>query len=97
MTITVNPILIAAAVLPAVFLLIKVEREDHLEKESRGLLFSLVAFGIISTAIASLGEGYRFELRSVKYPEKVKAGAPVTVESKWVNVGVSWLDRKSVV
>ena len=42
--------------LPAVFLLIKVEREDHLEKESRGLLFSLVAFGIISTAIASLGE-----------------------------------------
>ena len=56
MTITVNPILIAAAVLPAVFLLIKVEREDHLEKESRGLLFSLVAFGIISTAIASLGE-----------------------------------------
>ena len=56
MTITVNPILIAAAVLSAVFLLIKVEREDHLEKESRGLLFSLVAFGIISTAIASLGE-----------------------------------------
>ena len=56
MTITVNPILIAAAVLPAVFLLIKVEREDHLEKESRGLLFSLVAYGIISTAIASLGE-----------------------------------------
>ena len=56
MTITVNPILIAAAVLPAVFLLIKVEREDHLEQESRGLLFSLVAFGIISTAIASLGE-----------------------------------------
>ena len=56
MTITVNPILIAAAVLPAVFLLIKVEREDYLEKESRGLLFSLVAFGIISTAIASLGE-----------------------------------------
>jgi len=56
MMISVNPILIAAAVLPAIFLLVKVEREDHLEKESHSLLISLVAFGIISTALASLGE-----------------------------------------
>ena len=53
---TVDPILIAAAVIPAIFLLIKVERADRLEKESRGLLASLVLFGIASTAIASLLE-----------------------------------------
>ncbi len=53
---TVNPILIAAAVIPAVILLVRVERADRLEKESKRLLLSLVLFGIISTAIASLGE-----------------------------------------
>ena len=35
--------------------------------------------------------GYRFELRSVSYPEKVKVGEPVKVASTWANVGVSWL------
>ena len=53
---TANPILIAAAVIPAVILLIRVERADRLEKESRGLLMSLVLYGIISTTIATLGE-----------------------------------------
>ena len=53
---TVDPILIAAAVIPAIVLLIKVERADRLEKESTGLLVSLVLFGIASTAIASLLE-----------------------------------------
>ena len=53
---SVDPILIAAAVIPALFLLIRVERADRLEKESRGLLLSLVVFGVISTVIASLGE-----------------------------------------
>ena len=53
---TVDPILIAAAVIPAIVLLIKVERADRLEKESRGLLVSLVLFGIASTAFASLLE-----------------------------------------
>ena len=51
-----NPILIIAAVVPALALLIKVERADRLEKESRRLLLSLVLYGIVSTAIASLGE-----------------------------------------
>ena len=51
-----NPILIAAAVIPAFILLVKVEKADRLEKESRGLLLSLVFFGIFATAIASLGE-----------------------------------------
>lgn len=52
----VDPVLIAAAVIPAIILLVKVERADRLEKESRGLLASLVLFGIASTAIASLLE-----------------------------------------
>ena len=34
----INPILIAAAVIPAVYLLIRVERADRLEKESGRLL-----------------------------------------------------------
>ena len=56
MIFTVNPVLIAAAVIPAIVLLVKVERADRLEKESRGLLVSLVLFGIASTVIASLLE-----------------------------------------
>ena len=55
-TFTANPILIAAAVIPAIFLLVRVERADRLEKESRKMLVTLVLFGIIATAIASLGE-----------------------------------------
>ena len=53
---TADPLLIAAAVIPAVFLLVRVERADRLEKESPKLLISLVLFGIIATLIASLGE-----------------------------------------
>lgn len=56
MVFTVDPILIAAAVIPAIVLLVKVERADRLEKESRGLLLSLILFGIASTAVASLLE-----------------------------------------
>ena len=56
MVFTVNPILIAAAVIPAVILLVRVERLDRLEKESTGLLLSLVVFGVISTSVAALGE-----------------------------------------
>ena len=56
MIFTVNPILIAAAVIPAIFLLVRVERADRLEKESRGLLLSLVVFGVVATALASLAE-----------------------------------------
>lgn len=34
--------------------------------------------------------GYRFELREVVYPETVKTGEKVEIESTWVNVGVAW-------
>ncbi|MDY2719599.1 MAG: PrsW family intramembrane metalloprotease [Candidatus Faecousia sp.] len=51
-----NPILIAAAVLPAVFLLVKVYRADRLEREPPMLLVSLVLYGILATGLALLTE-----------------------------------------
>ena len=51
-----NPVLIAAAVIPAILLLIYVYKADKLEKESPGLLFSLVVYGVLSTFLAQLGE-----------------------------------------
>ena len=35
--------------------------------------------------------GYRFALQEVTYPDVVTAGEKVTVRSKWINRGVSWL------
>ena len=52
----VNPILIAAAVIPAIVLLRFVYKEDRLDKESPGLLLSLVIFGILSTFAAIVTE-----------------------------------------
>ena len=49
-------ILIAAAVIPAVFLLVQVYRLDRLEPEPPSLLLSLVILGVLSTALASLAE-----------------------------------------
>lgn len=48
----INPILIAAAVVPAIFLLVRVYRADRLEPEPTGLLLSLLLRGIFATAIA---------------------------------------------
>ena len=47
-----NIILIVAAIVPAIYLLIKVYRSDRLEKESPKLLRRLVFAGIFSTQIA---------------------------------------------
>ena len=49
-------ILIAAAVVPAIALLVYVYRHDRIEKEPLPLLLSLVLFGIIATSIAKLLE-----------------------------------------
>ena len=49
-------ILIAAAVIPALFLLIQTYRSDRLEKEPLSMLLSLVLCGIIATELASLAE-----------------------------------------
>lgn len=51
-----NPILIAAAVIPAVVLLVKVYKVDHLDKESPRLLWNLVVRGVIATVFAVLTE-----------------------------------------
>ena len=53
---TMNPILIAAAVIPAVFLLLRIYRADRLDKEPTQLLAGLVLMGIISTSLAMLTE-----------------------------------------
>ena len=52
----VNPILIAAAVIPAIVLLRFVYKEDRLDKESPGLLLSLMVFGILATFAAIVTE-----------------------------------------
>lgn len=48
----VNPILIAAAVIPAIILLFRVYQADKLEKEPSGLLVSLVLYGVLATVLA---------------------------------------------
>ena len=53
---TYNVFLIAAAVVPAIFLMVKVYRSDRLEKESTQLLWSMVQAGIMSALIALLSE-----------------------------------------
>ena len=47
-----NPILIAAAVIPAFILLVRVYKADKLDREPTGLLVSLVLLGILSTVSA---------------------------------------------
>ena len=67
---TMNPILIAAAVIPAIFLLVRVERADRLEKESPRLLMTLVISGIVATAIASLLERLGMAILERLFPEQ---------------------------
>ena len=49
-------LLIAAAVVPAIVLLVYVYRKDRIEKEPGSLLFSLVLWGILSTLLAVVAE-----------------------------------------
>ena len=49
-------VLIAAAVLPALFLLNQIYRSDRLEKEPVTMLLGLVLCGVIATELASLAE-----------------------------------------
>ena len=51
-----NPILIAAAIVPAAFLMFKVYKADRLEPESPRLLLGLAGLGILATAVAMLLE-----------------------------------------
>lgn len=51
-----NIVLIAAAVIPALLLMVRVYRLDRLEKESRGMLWALVRGGILCSLVALLAE-----------------------------------------
>ncbi len=51
-----HPILIAAAVIPAVLLMIRVYRSDRLEREPAGLLLGLVLRGVLATVLALIAE-----------------------------------------
>ncbi len=53
---TPSAVLIASAVIPAIWLLIKVYRADRLEPEPPGLILRLVLMGALSTGLAALGE-----------------------------------------
>ena len=53
---TYNIILIAAAVIPAIALMIYVYKADHLEKESPAMLWRLVIGGVLSSLIALVAE-----------------------------------------
>ena len=57
-----NPVLITAAVLPALYLLYCIYQADRVEKEPAGLLVSLAISGIIATFLAMVTEsiGYMF-------------------------------------
>ena len=64
-----DPILIAAAVIPAIFLLIQVNRADRLDKEPWGLLLGLVFRGIIATTLAVFTEELGEALLEDLWPE----------------------------
>ena len=66
-------ILIAAAVLPALWLLIRVYRADRLEPEPPRMLLMLVLTGILATALASLAERFGSWLLEAVWP-----GGPVS-------------------
>ena len=53
---TYNYILLAAAVIPALFLMVKVYRWDRLEREQPYMLWSLVRAGVLSSLIALVSE-----------------------------------------
>ena len=49
-------ILIAAAVIPAIWLLVRVYQADKLEKEPLGMMVGIVLLGIVSTTLAAVTE-----------------------------------------
>ena len=66
-----NPltILVAAAVIPAVILLFEIYKYDRLEKESGGLLRSLVLKGIFATALAVVTERIGIAILGRMFPD----------------------------
>lgn len=81
----INPILIAAAVIPAVILLVQVYKADRLEKEPPSLLISLVLYGIIATSLAKLTESLGVSLLNRMNPN----GLLYNILLNFVVVGLS--------
>jgi RsiW-degrading membrane proteinase PrsW (M82 family) len=69
--ILLNPItiLVAAAIIPAVILLFEIYKYDRLEKESGGLLRSLVLKGIVATALAVVTEKIGIAILGRLFPD----------------------------
>ena len=65
-----NIILIAAAVLPAIFLMLKVYQSDRLEKESTQLLWQLVKAGVLAALLALVEEKILFAVAGSLLPEE---------------------------
>lgn len=65
-----NPILITAAVIPAIVLLVKIYREDRLEKEPLGLILSLLLRGIFATVLAGTAEQIGILVLGLFLPEE---------------------------
>lgn len=63
-----HPILFLAAILPALWLLVKVYQADRLEPEPPLLIIGLVALGMLSTALASVTEQIGMSLLSGWFP-----------------------------
>ena len=65
-----NIILIAAAVIPAVFLMVKVYKSDQLDKESTQILWQLVKAGILAALLALVEEKILFAVAGSLLPEE---------------------------
>ena len=63
-----NPILLSAAVIPAIFLLVQIYRADKLEKEPVSMVIGLVFWGAVSTIPAVICEKLGIFLLSLVFP-----------------------------
>ena len=64
-----KPILTAAAVIPAIVLLVKIYKADKLDKEPLGLLIALVFWGAVSTTLAVFTEEVGTGILDSLWPE----------------------------
>ena len=64
-----NPVLIAAAFLPAIFLLIQINKADKLDREPPGMILNLVFWGAVSTALAVYTERLGTTVLDALWPE----------------------------
>ena len=66
---SIKPILTAAAVIPAIVLLVKIYKADKLDKEPLGLLIALVFWGAVSTTLAVFTEEVGTGILDTLWPE----------------------------